>query len=97
MRSAVVDRLPAYNSAMITIAPRSSITAKAGGATDSGSLFAHMLAVVASVFVGGGAELTEGRPLLAVEAMKVEHTIRAVRRNGNVHYYRCERSCERSR
>ena len=53
------------------------LIAEAGGAADSGSLFAHMPGVVVSVFVGDGAEVTKGTPLLAVEAMKVEHTIRA--------------------
>ena len=49
----------------------------AGSGADGGSLFAHMPGVVVTVFVEDGAEVAAGAPLLAVEAMKVEHTIRA--------------------
>lgn len=47
------------------------------GAADAGTLFARMPGVVVAVHVEDGAEVTAGTPLLAVEAMKVEHTIRA--------------------
>ena len=47
------------------------------GAADTGSLFARMPGVVVAVHVADGAQVTAGTPLLAVEAMKVEHTIRA--------------------
>ncbi|MGB0631027.1 MAG: acetyl/propionyl/methylcrotonyl-CoA carboxylase subunit alpha [Alphaproteobacteria bacterium] len=48
-----------------------------GAGADGGSLFAHMPGVVVAVHVEDGAEVVAGTPLLAVEAMKVEHTIRA--------------------
>lgn len=47
------------------------------GAADAGTLFARMPGVVVAVHVEDGAEVAAGTPLLAVEAMKVEHTIRA--------------------
>jgi 3-methylcrotonyl-CoA carboxylase alpha subunit len=47
------------------------------GAADSGSLFARMPGVVVAVHVADGATVAAGTPLLAIEAMKVEHTIRA--------------------
>ena len=53
------------------------LDARAAGGTDGGSLFAHMPGVVVAVFVNEGAEVAAGTPLLAVEAMKVEHTVRA--------------------
>lgn len=53
------------------LAPRSA------GVADAGSLFARMPGVVVAVHVEDGAVVTAGTPLLAVEAMKVEHTIRA--------------------
>ena len=48
-----------------------------GNAADAGTLFAQMPSVVVAVLVEDGAEVAAGTPLLAVEAMKVEHTIRA--------------------
>ena len=47
------------------------------GAADAGTLFARMPGVVVAVHVEDGDEVAAGTPLLAVEAMKVEHTIRA--------------------
>ena len=49
----------------------------AGAGGDGGSLFADMPGVVVALHVEDGAEVTAGAALLAVEAMKVEHTIRA--------------------
>ena len=48
-----------------------------GGVADGGTLFARLPGVVAAVFVRPGQEVAAGAPLLVVEAMKVEHTIRA--------------------
>lgn len=48
-----------------------------GGGADAGTLFARMPGVVVAVHVDDGMEVAAGTPLLAVEAMKVEHTIRA--------------------
>ncbi|PPR11453.1 MAG: Acetyl-/propionyl-coenzyme A carboxylase alpha chain [Alphaproteobacteria bacterium MarineAlpha11_Bin1] len=42
-----------------------------------GSLFSDMPGIVVAVFVEGGEKVTAGQPLIAIEAMKVEHTIRA--------------------
>ncbi len=53
------------------------LMARRGGAADSGTLFARMPGVVVAVHVEDGAEVAAGTPLMAVEAMKVEHTIRA--------------------
>ena len=53
------------------------LAARGAGAADAGSLFARMPGVVVAVHVADGAVVTAGTPLLAVEAMKVEHTIRA--------------------
>jgi 3-methylcrotonyl-CoA carboxylase alpha subunit len=53
------------------------LAATGAGAADTGSLFARMPGVVVAVHVADGAQVTAGTPLLAVEAMKVEHTIRA--------------------
>jgi len=53
------------------------LTVRRGGAADAGTLFARMPGVVVAVHVEDGAEVSAGTPLLAVEAMKVEHTIRA--------------------
>ena len=53
------------------------LSVRRGGAADAGTLFARMPGVVVAVHVEDGAEVSAGTPLLAVEAMKVEHTIRA--------------------
>jgi len=53
------------------------LASRGAGAADSGSLFARMPGVVVAVHVADGATVTAGTPLLAIEAMKVEHTIRA--------------------
>ena len=53
------------------------LAARGAGTVDAGSLFARMPGVVVAVHVGNGEIVTAGTPLLAVEAMKVEHTIRA--------------------
>lgn len=60
---------------MLTIDDPLAVGAGAGG--DGGSLFAHMPGVVVVVHVEDGAAVSAGTALLAVEAMKVEHTIRA--------------------
>ncbi|CAN0579279.1 unnamed protein product, partial [Laminaria digitata] len=53
------------------------LVARQGSATDAGTLVAHMPGVVVAVHVENGEAVSVGTPLLAVEAMKVEHTIRA--------------------
>ena len=53
------------------------LASRGAGAADTGSLFARMPGMVVAVHVEHGADVTAGTPLLAVEAMKVEHTIRA--------------------
>ena len=53
------------------------LLARRGGIADGGTLFARLPGVVAAVFVRPGQEVAAGAPLLVVEAMKVEHTIRA--------------------
>ena len=53
------------------------LASRGAGAADSGSLFARMPGVVVAVHVADGTTVTAGTPLLAIEAMKVEHTIRA--------------------
>jgi len=53
------------------------LASRGAGAADSGSLFARMPGVVVAVHVADGATVAAGTPLLAIEAMKVEHTIRA--------------------
>ena len=53
------------------------LAVRRGAAADAGTLFARMPGVVVAVHVEDGAEVSAGTPLLAVEAMKVEHTIRA--------------------
>ncbi len=45
--------------------------------TGVGSTFASMPGVVVALYVERGAHVEAGKPLLAIEAMKVEHTIRA--------------------
>jgi 3-methylcrotonyl-CoA carboxylase alpha subunit len=47
------------------------------GPADGGSLFARMPGVVVAVHITDGSSVAAGTPLLAIEAMKVEHTIRA--------------------
>ncbi|MFI5370297.1 MAG: biotin/lipoyl-containing protein [Candidatus Eisenbacteria bacterium] len=42
-----------------------------------GSLESPMPGVVTKVMVGAGAVVTRGQPLLAIEAMKMEHVVRA--------------------
>lgn len=69
----------------------------AGGAED-GSLFARMPGVVVSVNVSAGDHVEAGTPLLMLEAMKVEHTIRAPADGTvvEVHYAEGERVTEGS-
>ena len=50
---------------------------RTSAAGDAGSLFAAMPGVVVAVHVEDGAVVAAGTPMMAVEAMKVEHTIRA--------------------
>ena len=52
---------------------------RAGGAQHGGSLEAPMPGVVTKVMVVVGDEVAKGQPLLALEAMKMEHQIRAPR------------------
>jgi len=52
---------------------------RAAGAAPTGSLEAPMPGVVTKVMVVVGDEVTKGQPLLAIEAMKMEHQIRAPR------------------
>jgi 3-methylcrotonyl-CoA carboxylase alpha subunit len=49
------------------------------GAAAGGGLEAPMPGVVTRVFVAPGDEVTKGQPLVALEAMKMEHVIRAPR------------------
>jgi 3-methylcrotonyl-CoA carboxylase alpha subunit len=51
---------------------------KRGGA-HAGGLEAPMPGVVTKVLIAQGDRVTKGQPLLAVEAMKMEHLIRAPR------------------
>jgi 3-methylcrotonyl-CoA carboxylase alpha subunit len=60
-----------------TIAVDDPVAASGTGTADAGSLFARMPGVVVAVHVADGAQVVAGAPLLAIEAMKVEHTIRA--------------------
>ena len=53
------------------------LVGRAVAAGDASSLFAAMPGVGVAVHVEDGAEVAAGTPLMAVEAMKVEHTIRA--------------------
>ena len=46
-------------------------------ALDKGSLLAPMPGKIVKVFVEPGQQVTKGTPLLVMEAMKMEHTIRA--------------------
>ena len=50
-----------------------------GGGAQSGSLESPMPGVVTRVLVAVGDRVTQGQPLLALEAMKMEHLIRAPR------------------
>jgi len=50
-----------------------------GGAGGDGGLEAPMPGVITKVMVGVGDAVTRGQPLLAIEAMKMEHVIRAPR------------------
>lgn len=53
--------------------------ARARGGAEGGSLEAPMPGVVTRVMVQGGDEVKKGQPLLAIEAMKMEHVLRAPR------------------
>lgn len=53
--------------------------ARTRGAAEGGSLEAPMPGVVTRVMVKGGDEVRKGQPLLAIEAMKMEHVLRAPR------------------
>mgnify|MGYP003668344025 CR=1 FL=1 len=53
------------------------LASRSGGAADAGSLFARMPGVVVAVPVSAGDAVSAGAPLIVVEAMKVEHTLRA--------------------
>ena len=50
-----------------------------GGATHAGGLEAPMPGVVTRVMVAAGEAVRKGQPLVALEAMKMEHLIRAPR------------------
>lgn len=56
---------------------------KRGGAAAGGGLEAPMPGVVTKVLVAVGEVVRQGQPLVAVEAMKMEHLVRAPR-NGKV-------------
>lgn len=58
---------------------RESSARKRSGAGHSGGLEAPMPGVVTRVLVAVGDAVTKGQPLLALEAMKMEHLIRAPR------------------
>jgi biotin carboxyl carrier protein len=53
--------------------------ARAGAGSHDGGLSAPMPGVITKVMVVVGDEVTRGQPLLALEAMKMEHLIRAPR------------------
>ena len=53
------------------------LAARAGAGTDAGSLFARMPGVVVALSVAPGDLVEAGATLIVVEAMKVEHSIRA--------------------
>jgi biotin carboxyl carrier protein len=57
---------------------RSTRAARRGAAADGG-LEAPMPGVVSRVMVAAGEAVTKGQPLVAVEAMKMEHLVRAPR------------------
>jgi 3-methylcrotonyl-CoA carboxylase alpha subunit len=52
---------------------------RAGAGSHDGGLSAPMPGVITKVMVVVGDEVTRGQPLLALEAMKMEHLIRAPR------------------
>ena len=54
-------------------------TARRGRASQGGGLEAPMPGVVTRVLVGAGDAVQRGQPILALEAMKMEHVIRAPR------------------
>ena len=58
---------------------REASTRRRGGAASGGGLEAPMPGVVTRVMVAAGDAVTKGQPLLALEAMKMEHLIRAPR------------------
>ena len=53
--------------------------ARKRGAADAGSLEAPMPGLVTRVLVAEGDEVKKGQPLLALEAMKMEHVLRSPR------------------
>jgi acetyl/propionyl-CoA carboxylase alpha subunit len=57
---------------------REAAARKRGGA-DTGSLEAPMPGLVTRVMVAEGEDVKQGQPLLALEAMKMEHVLRAPR------------------
>ncbi len=58
---------------------RESSTRKRVGGAHGGNLEAPMPGVVTRLMVAPGDEVTKGQPLVAIEAMKMEHLIRAPR------------------
>jgi 3-methylcrotonyl-CoA carboxylase alpha subunit len=75
------DLLIAYRGAAYRIsapAPLSSDTLRHAGASDAAaSLIAPMPGTLVQIMVAVGDQVAEGQPLLVIEAMKMEHTIRA--------------------
>lgn len=64
--------------AMDFVLERTTRAARRAGAADGG-LEAPMPGVVSRVMVASGDAVTKGQPLVAVEAMKMEHLVRAPR------------------
>jgi biotin carboxyl carrier protein len=63
--------------AMDFVLDRESATRSRGGRAQTGGLESPMPGVVTRVLVAAGEAVKKGQPLLAIEAMKMEHLIRA--------------------